>query len=61
MMGKRPGRPRLDARDPSVPVTVSIPSKQLAAATAEAKAARLTLQAWIRRTLRAATVGRLDQ
>ena len=48
----RPGRPALDPTDPSVPVTVSLPSKELKLYTDTAKHDRLTVQDWIRRCLR---------
>jgi hypothetical protein len=51
-----PGRPPLDDNDPSVPLSVSLPSKQLAAAEAHAKQERLTVQDWIRRVLRDASI-----
>ena len=47
-----PGRPPIAADDPSVPVTVSLPSKELKGYTADAKHDRLTVQDWIRRCLR---------
>jgi hypothetical protein len=47
-----PGRPPLDANDPSVPVSVSLPSKQLAAVSARADRDRMTVQDWIRQVLR---------
>lgn len=52
---KRPGRPALDPSDPSVPLTVSLPSKQLAAVSEHARQDRMTVQEWIRQTLRRAT------
>lgn len=48
----KPGRPPLDKDDPSVPVSVSFPSKQLAAVEADARRERITVQEWIRRVLR---------
>jgi hypothetical protein len=52
-MTKRPaGRPPLDATDPSVPVTVSLPSQELKVYADDAKGERLTVQDWIRRCLR---------
>jgi len=54
-MTKRPaGRPPLDAQDPSIPVTVSLPSQELKVYAADAKDERLTVQDWIRRCLREA-------
>jgi len=52
---KRAGRPALDASDPSVPLTVSFPSKQLAAAEASAERDRVTVQDWIRTVVRQAS------
>lgn len=49
-----PGRPPLDATDPSVDVHVRLPSKQYDAAYTKALAARLTVPELIRRTLRLA-------
>ena len=49
---KRPGRPPLAEDDPSVPLTVSLPSKDLTAYIDDAKQDRLSVQDWIRRTLR---------
>ena len=50
---KRAGRPPLADDDPSVPVTVSLPSKELKVYTDDAtKHDRLTIQEWIRRCLR---------
>jgi len=54
-MKRERGRPPLDADDPSVPVSVSLPSKQLAACEQSAKHDRLTVQEWIRRVLRHAS------
>jgi predicted HicB family RNase H-like nuclease len=45
------GRPPVDADDPSVPVTLSLPSKELAAYAQSAQRQRLSLQDWIRRVL----------
>ena len=52
-----PGRPPLDPHDPSVPVTVSLPSKQLKAAQQQADQERVSVQDWIRRVLRDAAAG----
>lgn len=50
---KRPrGRPPIDPTDPSVPLTVRFPGKQLEDAAERARAERLTLPEWIRRALR---------
>jgi hypothetical protein len=49
---KRPGRPPLDQDDRSVPVTFSLPSRQLAVVSKHAKHDRLTVQDWIRRVVR---------
>jgi hypothetical protein len=47
------GRPPLADNDPSVPVTVSLPSKDLKDYADDAhQAGRLTMQEWIRRCLR---------
>jgi len=54
-MVKRPGRPPLAANDRSVPVTFSLPSKQLAAVSEHAKQDRVTVQDWLRRVVRDAT------
>ena len=51
---KRPGRPPLDEHDPSVPLTVSLPSKQLQAAKQQAEQERVTVHEWIRRVVREA-------
>jgi hypothetical protein len=51
----RRGRPPLDRTEPSVPLTVSLSSKQLADVSAHAKQDRMTVQDWIRKTLRRAT------
>jgi hypothetical protein len=51
-MKRQPGRPPLDAHDPSVPLTVSLPSKQLAAVAEQAKHDQMTVHDWIRRVLR---------
>jgi predicted DNA binding CopG/RHH family protein len=48
----RRGRPALNDTDPSVPVTFSLPSKELTAVKEHAKHDRLTVQDWIRRVLR---------
>ena len=53
-MKRTPGRPPLDDDDPSVPLSLSLPSQQLAACEDKAKADRLTVQEWIRRVLRSA-------
>jgi predicted DNA binding CopG/RHH family protein len=55
---RRPGRPPVAQDDPSVPLTVSVPSKQLAAYKADAQQHHLTIQNWIRRVLRDATQAR---
>jgi predicted DNA binding CopG/RHH family protein len=55
---RRPGRPPVAQDDPSVPITVSVPSKQLAAYKADAQQHHLTIQNWIRRQLRAASHAR---
>ncbi len=49
---RRPGRQPLDASDPSVPVNVSLPSRQLAKLSDMAKKERMTPQDWIRRMIR---------
>jgi hypothetical protein len=54
-MKRQPGRPPLDAHDPSVPLQVSLPSKQLAAISEHAKHERMKVQDWIRRVLRDAS------
>jgi predicted DNA binding CopG/RHH family protein len=54
-MKRQPGRPPLDVNDPSVPLTVSMPSKQLAAVSQKAEQDRVSVQAWIRRVLRDAS------
>jgi hypothetical protein len=51
-MKRTPGRPPLDEDDPSVPITVSLPSQELKVYTDNAKHDRLTVQDWIRRCLR---------
>ncbi len=45
------GRPRIDPDDQSVTYTVRVSSRQLEATQREAKAARMTTAAWIRRVL----------
>lgn len=52
----KPGRPPLDAADPSVNVHVRMPSKVYDAAWAHAQADRLSVPEWIRRTLQEAVV-----
>jgi len=54
-MTRPPGRPPLDKDDPSVPVSVSFPSKQLRLAEADARRERITVQEWIRRVMRRAS------
>jgi hypothetical protein len=54
-MKRTPGRPPLDEDDPSVPLSISIPAKQLRACEDSAKHDRLTVQEWIRRVLRHAS------
>jgi len=51
----KPGRPPLDKNDASVPLQLSMPSKELAACSEKAKDDRLTVQEWIRRVLRHAS------
>jgi hypothetical protein len=51
---RRPGRPPIDATDPSVPLTVSFPGNTYAVLVEQAKHEHLTLQNWIRQQLRAA-------
>ena len=51
---KRPGRPPLDEHDPSVPLTVSLPSKQLRAVKEQADQERVKVHDWIRRVIREA-------
>lgn len=51
-MKRPPGRPPLDEEDPSVPLSLSLPAKQLRACEDSAKHDRLTVQEWIRRVLR---------
>jgi len=51
-MKRPPGRPPLGDNDTSVPVTVSLPSKDLKVYADDAKQDRLTVQDWIRRCLR---------
>jgi len=48
---KRPGRPRLDPDDPSVHLTVRLPSKQFDASQKKAAEERLTMAEWIRQML----------
>jgi hypothetical protein len=48
---KRPGRPPLAADDPTVQVSIRLPSKQFDATQREADAARMTMAEWIRRML----------
>jgi hypothetical protein len=48
-MIRTPGRPRLDDDDPSVPVTVRVPSKQYDKMIAAADRDRVTVAEWIRR------------
>jgi len=55
MIKRTPGRPPLDKDDPSVPITVSLPSKKLAACSEHAKQDRMTVQDWIRRVLQQAS------
>jgi hypothetical protein len=52
---KRPGRPPLDGCNRSVEVSLSLPSKQLAAAEAQAKEYRMTVQSWLRQLVKDAT------
>lgn len=47
----RPGRPPLDASDPSVSVTVRLPSKKFEAMCLRARAERITLATLLRRAL----------
>jgi hypothetical protein len=50
---KRPvGRPPLDHDDPSVPVSLRMPSKQFEDVCERAKADRMTMAEWIRHMLR---------
>lgn len=51
MKPRPPGRPPIAEDDPSVAISVSLPSKQLAALDAHAKHDRMTLQDWIRHAL----------
>jgi len=53
-MIRRPGRPPLDAQDPSVKLTVSVTTKKYDELYARAKAARMNLSEFVRRELRAA-------
>lgn len=48
-------RPPIDPHDPSVPVYVSLPSKQLAAAKAQADHYRMTVQDWLRKMVKEQT------
>ncbi len=48
---KRRGRPPLDANNDSIPVNVSLTSKQFAAASESARRERITVQDLIRRVL----------
>ena len=50
-MVKRAGRPPLDPDDPSVSVTVRLPSKQFDATQKQADEAQMTLADWIRKML----------
>lgn len=54
---KRPGRPRIDEDDTSIPLTVSLPSKQLRAAEQKAVEDRMKVHDWIRRVIREAADG----
>ena len=56
-MSKPRGRPPLDKDDPTVPLQVCLPSKDLTAITDKANDERLTVQEWIRRVLRHASGG----
>ncbi len=59
-MKRTPGRPPLDDDDRSVPVTFSLPSKQLAVVSEHAKHDRLTVQDWIRRVVRDAADAKIS-
>jgi len=48
----KPGRPSIDPNDPSVPVNVSLPSKQLKAVSDKAKQDRMKPHDWIRQALK---------
>jgi hypothetical protein len=50
-MGNRPGRPPLDPNDPSVRVTLKIPSRHYDALYARASGARTSVPEMIRRML----------
>ena len=50
-MTRPPGRPPLDKDAPSVPLTLTLSSKQLAVCEASARRERVTIQEWIRRVL----------
>ena len=52
-MTRPPGRPPLDASDPSVKLTLTLPSKQLDALCVEAKQHRQTLAAYMRDLIKA--------
>lgn len=47
----RPGRPPLDPDDPSVQVSLRLPSKQFDATQKRADEARMTIAEWIRKML----------
>jgi hypothetical protein len=48
---RRPGRPRIDASDESVNVSVTLPAKRYDDLSVKARQARLTLQEFIRQQL----------
>jgi len=52
---RKPGRPPLDAADRSVGISIKLPAKALETAATLARAERITLPEWIRRTLRNAS------
>jgi hypothetical protein len=48
----KPGRPRIDPDDDSIELSISLPSKQLAAAETQAKEYRQTVHDWIRQLVK---------
>ena len=58
---KRYGRPPLDKADPSVQVSFSLPSKELAAVSERARQDRVTVQDWLRRVVRDAATDEINR
>jgi len=58
---KRYGRPPLNTADPSVQVSFSLPSKELAAVSERARQDRATVQDWLRRVVRDAVADEVNR